>query len=347
MNRPFWREDPESSYQVAVVPVGFPNRVFTISEAEDFGDALSRCVMNYIETRRKKSLRFVQPEFLSFFRKNGGILLSCDTEVTVRWLKVAIKFVKLSSGCGLQIESKEALDNRFLVEGRGTHSRFNGNNIISNLQTFNGELDVSRWRVVREKYTRSGTIITLEMEGRSVGMLRKKRNRLSLDQAGVHKFNILNVTRVRNARPAGEPAEVDISEDDFTTGSGDAVETLADAAGIAVSLNDSTTIENVPSQRDEGVLFDAAGDEFILSVNLEQFEGNEVSDDAARIVGDESVRGSSTPVRTTARTKEGFSHGRDRTKGKATLNLKSTNGNGDDSGVGLAGRREGHKGGHG
>ncbi|XP_026669411.1 uncharacterized protein LOC113464357 [Ceratina calcarata] len=276
MNRPFSREVPEPFCQVAVVPTGFPERVFTLAEAEEFGDALNNCVVNYKEARRKRNLRFVQPSFLSFFKKNGGILLSCEDETTVRWLKVAVKFVKLTGGCTIRIDDKEALDNRFLVEGRGTHSRFDANNIIQNLERFNNELDVSRWKVVREKLTRSGRIITIEMEGRSVGMLRRRRNRLSLDQAGIHKFTILTISPVGRTRPVRQVEVIEITEEDLAAIPSREILDSSDSDGVVVGLNDSTTIEEVSSQSNAGDSFDVDGDAFILSTDLEKFAGLEV-----------------------------------------------------------------------
>ncbi|XP_026670934.1 uncharacterized protein LOC113464588 [Ceratina calcarata] len=322
MNRPFSRDDNEPVHQVAIVPVDFPDRVFSHAEAEEFGDALNECVVNYTEARKRKSLGFVRPSFLSFFRKNGGFLMSCEDEVTVKWLKVAIKFVKLTSGCKLKVDDTVVLDNRFLVEGRGSHSRFTGANIIRNLQRFNNDLDVSRWRLVREKHTRSGLIITLEMEGRSVGMIRRKRNRLSLDQAGVHRFTILTVVPASNVRPPREPVEIEVTEDDFDANQLDPVEVLADEAGAMVRLNDSANIEEVLTQKGANCSFDAAGDEFILSADLQCFDGMEVE------VPNESVvntnvgppsRNMSTPVRSAVTMEEGFSHGKEKVKGKQDL----------------------------
>ncbi|XP_026674817.1 uncharacterized protein LOC113465158 [Ceratina calcarata] len=285
---------------------------------------------------------YMQPGFLSFFKKNGGILLDCDSEITVRWMKVAIKFVKLTTGCALQVEEKQALDNRFLVEGRATHSRFTGRNIVEE-QRFNAGLDTSRWRVIREKQTRSGLIITLEMEGRSVGTLRKRRNRLSLDQDGVHKFNILTVSPAKNTRRSREPEEIDITEDDFLADlGGDAVvdnplvEEVVDTAGS--ELNDTTTIEEVPSQRNEEPPFDASGDEFILSANLEGFEEMEIglAQETVRVVKEGRARGSSTPFRCRAKVEDGFAYGKEKVKGKAAAAARKGTDNEDDSGVASA-----------
>ncbi|XP_017880332.1 uncharacterized protein LOC108625096 [Ceratina calcarata] len=159
------------------------------------------------------------------------------------------------------------------------------------------------------------------MEGRSVGLLKRKRNRLALDQAGVHKFTILTVTPAKNIRPMRIPIEVEISEEDFKVDPKEGTEEHTDNVGTTAHLNDSTFIEDVPSQREENnSSFDDAGDEFILSANLNGYEGMEVvvSDELAKILDDGSSlkRGTSTPAKPNTTMANGLAHEKEKTTTK-------------------------------
>ncbi|XP_026667912.1 uncharacterized protein LOC113464115 [Ceratina calcarata] len=270
MNRQFARNtENERTYLVAIVPQDFPKVLMKFAETEEFGDALSECVLRYTEEARKqKSLNYTRPSFLNFHQKNGGILLTCETEETVRWIKVAIKHVRMRNGRELKVEERQALDNRFLAEGRCTHSRYNGRNILETIMKYNRGLDTSRWIVTREKQTRTGLIITIELEGRSVGTLRKLRNKIPLDQSRVHRFNVISVTpSMRDInQERNEGLTLDVTDDDFGP-------LLGGEGGYSP---ESPTSEYSQCDRSTSTSFDTDGDEFILSAELDRFTNMDI-----------------------------------------------------------------------
>ncbi|XP_026669421.1 uncharacterized protein LOC113464362 [Ceratina calcarata] len=86
-----------------------------------------------------------------------------------------------------------------------------------------------------------------------------------------------------------------------------------------VRLNDSANIEEVLSQKGANCSFDAAGDEFILSADLQCFDGMEVEVPNELPVNSEvgpSSKNTSTPIRPAGTVEEGFSHGKEKAKGK-------------------------------
>ncbi|XP_026666671.1 uncharacterized protein LOC113463868 [Ceratina calcarata] len=107
---------------------------------------------------------------------------------------------------------------------------------------------------------------------------------------------------------------------------------------MAMALNDSTMIEDVPSQGQEILPFDAAGDEFILSTNLEGFEGMEegIVQEKNKVIDAERARSSSTPKPVNTKVEDGFSHGKERTKGKVIRVVKRHAEKDDDSGIASA-----------
>ncbi|XP_017889127.1 uncharacterized protein LOC108630362 [Ceratina calcarata] len=111
------------------------------------------------------------------------------------------------------------------------------------------------------------------MEGRSVGILKRRRNRLALDQNGIHNFTILTVTPAKNTRQTRPPTVVEITEDDFVNVPKEGAEQVK----TTVNSNASLFIKETIPQREEINPFDIAGDEYILSTNVNYYQEMEIS----------------------------------------------------------------------
>ncbi|XP_026667109.1 uncharacterized protein LOC113463974 [Ceratina calcarata] len=272
MNRTNYKEREDPSLQRAIVPEDFPKTRLTFSESEDFNDALAACIDQYTEARTRKGVRIQHITFSDFYKKNGGIVVTCESKTTVNWLDKAIKYIKMPSGVKLRTDDRSILEHRYIIEGKATHSRFNTTNIIETIGRFNNGLDVSKWKIMGERTASGGRIMKIEIDGRSLGAIRKRANKLALDKYLIQRFYILTVERTSGNRNNDTDRDTEIRDEDFEW-----------AQVTDTNRNDQATPENIGTMNNEDVsmmlireleevsqesngLFDKEGDDILMDL---------------------------------------------------------------------------------
>jgi hypothetical protein len=179
--------DRDSKKWIAIVPSDFPSNWFTADERQLLESALEKH-LNSIEEDA------FHPEFLDYYKRRGSMLLACNNDLTVNWLRETVPELKAFEGEQPRTVDANELPCYFKIEFLLPTTLDKLDLMMERLNRQNEGVNTKSWYIIRQTESEKGISVIVSVDIDVYNHLKQVKMKLFLN-FGIVEFKYLGILK--------------------------------------------------------------------------------------------------------------------------------------------------------